>query len=254
MPSLLEVCPQGVWVSEDQAVEILGLSSKSALKDSFTAGSLPHVYVDHGKRYDHVPEPYHKHRFFFVQKEGTTCTSPSINLVSWISLCQSLEGEKINNPSQETKQLIKEYTNYSSFENAVKDLKSANGILTADELSKLSTDDDAAYRYGSNGGKVLAPSKASSFRNSSQRSEAEVYTRADGKKVRRIKKSSSASGASLQASPTKKTLSGFLSQDDSGNGESKLARLGGSRSVAGGEGEIYVRADGKKGEYSPYIF
>ena len=248
MPSLLEVCPNGAWASEDQAVEILGLSSRSALKDAFTAGSLPHVYVEHGKRHDGVSEPYSKHRFFFVQKEGTT-SSPCIKFTKWVDLCQSLEGDEIDNLSPQTEQLIKDYTNSSDVADAVKDLKSAHGICSADHLAKVSTDDETGYRYGSNGGKILAPSKASSFRSSSQRTEGEVYTRADGKKVRRIKKSVSSSGASLQGSQTKKSLSGFLSQGDNSKGESKLAKLSGSRSVAGGEGEVYVRADGKKGEY-----
>ena len=235
-------------MTEDQAVEVLGLSSRSALKDAFTSGSLPHVYVEHGKRHDSVSEPFSKHRFFFVQKEGTTCSSPSIKFAKWVDLCQSLAGDTLDNLSAETEQMVKDYTNSSSVEDAVKDLKDAHGIWTADDISNVSTDDDAGYRYGSNGGKMLAPSKASSFRSSSQRSEGEVYTRADGKKVRRIKKSTSSSGASLQGSQSKKSLSGFLSQGDSGKGESKLAKLSGSRSVAGGEGEVYVRADGKKGE------
>ncbi|KAL3921977.1 MAG: hypothetical protein SGILL_002455 [Bacillariaceae sp.] len=174
-----------------------------------------------------------------------------IKFANWVDLCQSLAGESFDNLSTQTEQLIKDYTDCSSVEDAVKDLKDAQGIVTADDLSNVSTDDETGYRYGSNGGKMLAPSKASSFRSSSQRSEGEVYTRADGKKVRRIKKSASSSGASLQGSSDKKSLSGFLSQGDSGKGESKLAKLSGSRSVAGGEGEVYVRADGKKVSEDP---
>jgi hypothetical protein len=71
--------------------------------------------------------------------------------------------------------------------------------------------------------------------------EGEIYTRADGKKVRRVKRATSAS-----AQGNTKTLEGFLSSG-SDKGESKLSKLSGSRSV-GGEGDIYIRADGKKGE------
>ncbi|KAG7361625.1 subunit CCDC53 of endosome WASH complex [Nitzschia inconspicua] len=236
MPDLLEICPHGAWVFEDQAVQILGLASRSNLKEAFTSGYLPHVYVEHGERHSNVPEPYNSRRFFFIQKEGTTCNGPSISLSSWVTLCQSLE----NGATQS--EILHEYTNISNPEDAQQALRSAHGIVTSSELADLPPDEeDGAYRYGSNGGRVLAPSKASSFRESSQ-VDGEIYTRADGKKVRRIKKTPSASGASLTGEgPAKKTLSGFLNKSESG-----LAKSSGSQSVAGGEGEVYVRADGKK--------
>jgi hypothetical protein len=68
------------------------------------------------------------------------------------------------------------------------------------------------------------------------------------KKVRRIRKTPTAS-----ESPEKKSLSGFFFKKDS----SGPRKLGGSASVAGDQiavgkessltGEVYVRADGKKG-------
>lgn len=238
MSDLFDLCPNGAWVSEDRAVQLLGLTSKSALKDAFTSGALPHVYVEHGKRHDGIPELYSKHRFFFIQKEGTTCTGPSISLATWVNLCQSIE----NGGTEDER--MKEYTNASD----LGDLKAAHGIMTTSELAASPSDEEeGGYRYGSNGGKMLAPSKASSFRNP-MHEEGEIYTRADGKKVRRVKKSSSGSFTPLpgESSP-KKTLAGFLSSGGD-KGESKLARLRGSQSVAGGEGEIYVRADGKKGK------
>lgn len=246
MPDLLDVCPNGAWVTEEQAVQMLGMSSRSDLRDAFTSGSLPHVFVEHGKRHDNLPEPYNKHRFFFIQKEGTTCSGPCVGLATWANMCQSIEN------GERDEERLKEYTGNANVEDAYRDLQGTHGIVTSSELARSpSADADGRYRYGTNGGKMLAPSKASSFKNSPQQAEGEIYTRADGKKVRRVKKSSSASGASLNeggGSP-KKTLSGFLSGGDRDKGQSKLGKLSGSRSLAGGEGEIYVRADGKKGEF-----
>jgi ribosomal protein L24E len=83
----------------------------------------------------------------------------------------------------------------------------------------------------------------------------EIVTRPDGTKVRRIRKPKSADGSVAESTTgstkTESTprssggLSGFLGQ---GSSESK-PRFSGSHSVAGDqhlEGEIYVRADGKK--------
>jgi hypothetical protein len=242
MPDLLEVCPRGAWVTEEHAVQILGFPSATDLRDAFLSGSLPHVFVDHGKRHDNIPKPYDKHRYFFIQKEGSTCDGPSVGLAAWVDMCQS-----ITNGGTE-KERLKEYTGNENGEDAYRNLKNTHGLVSSSELPESpSTEEDGGYRYGSNGGKMRAPSKASSFRDSQDQSEGEVYTRADGKKVRRVKKTTSPNASSLtgELSP-KKTLSGFLSNDGN-NGESKLAKLSGSQSVSGGEGEIYVRADGKKG-------
>eukprot|EP00529_Nitzschia_sp_RCC80_P002260 CAMPEP_0113508630 /NCGR_PEP_ID=MMETSP0014_2-20120614/37128_1 /TAXON_ID=2857 /ORGANISM="Nitzschia sp." /LENGTH=1734 /DNA_ID=CAMNT_0000404373 /DNA_START=378 /DNA_END=5580 /DNA_ORIENTATION=- /assembly_acc=CAM_ASM_000159 len=83
----------------------------------------------------------------------------------------------------------------------------------------------------------------------------EVYTRADGKKVRRVKKSNSMTlkdnGENLQSQ--QKSLTGFL--EGSSSGDRPRAKIGASASVAGDRvagressltGEIYTRADGKK--------
>jgi hypothetical protein len=248
MPSLLEVCPRGAWVSEDHAVEALGLSSTGDLKEAFLSGSLPHVYVEHGKRYD-VPQPYNKHRFYFIQKEGTTVTRPSVNLATWVNMCLSMD-EGSASLSPPTQARVKEYTNNKSgnVEDAYRDLKSVRGVVFPNELSTVGEDGDDGYRYGSNGGTVLVSSKAATSSSGSVGGgdiDGEVYTRADGTKVRRVKRASSVGAA--QGS-TAKSLSGFLSQGLDNKSESKLSKLSGSRSV-GGEGEVYVRADGKKGKW-----
>lgn len=103
---------------------------------------------------------------------------------------------------------------------------------------------------GSGGGsdRILAQSEASTSSSaSSSVLEGEVYTRADGKKVRRVKRATSAGIPQGKA----KTLEGFLSSSSGGGdkGQSKLSKLSGSRSVGAGGGDVYIRSDGKKGEW-----
>lgn len=65
----------------------------------------------------------------------------------------------------------------------------------------------------------------------------------DEKGGRRIKRSSS----SHSGMPNKdSSLSGFLANDQKNDSRSKLS---GSRSIGAGEGQVYTRADGKKGKY-----
>ena len=192
-------------------------------------------------------------------------------------------------------------------------MKETRGIVFSSELS--GEDEDDGYRYGSNGG----PSRRSLSKEPNSKNhdnnEGEIYTRADGKRVRRVKRSkselpskadnddngperrvrrSNSSGAgstgkggsltgrrspgrqvkrsnsSHAASPGKEedgeprrgrntkrsksphvrsssksgnTLSGFLEKEKSSS------KLGASRSVGAAEGEIYTRADGKKGKH-----
>ena len=242
MPSIHDVCPRGAWVSEEHAVQLLGLESKLTLKEAFREGTLPHVFVDHGKRFDDVPQPFSKHRFFFVQKEGTTVSRPSIDLASWVDVCVSFEGgaDSLNSVTQAR---IRDYTNYTDVAEAYRDLKIARGIVSSSDLS--GEDGDDGYRNGFNGGTVRAPSKAAS--SASINKDGEIYTRSDGKRVRRIRRSNSTTGSDRGS---KKSLSGFLSQQD--KGESKYSKMSGSRSVGAGEGEICIRADGKKGKYSKF--
>jgi hypothetical protein len=257
MSSLLDVCPRGAWVLEEHAIQLLELASKSALKKAFGEGRLPHVFVEHGKRSSDIPQPYSKHRFFFVQKEGTTASRPGINLASWVGMCESLkDGVDSLNPATQAR--IRDYTNYTDAADAYRDLKSVHGIVSSYELS--GEDGDDGYRYGSNGGTVRAPSKASSSRSLSK--EGEIYTRSDGKRVRRVKRAKSTSQGVDSGSSG--SLSGFLSQDTSTQskmsgsrsvGAGEKSRMSGSRSVGAvdrsvgaGEGEIYTRADGKKGK------
>ena len=327
MPQLLNVCPRGAWLSEEQAVQFLGLASKYNLKDAFREGMLPHVYVEHGNRFEDVPPPFNKHRFFFVQKEEKPVSRPSTDFVSWVTICKSLEEGKLDSLTPENQARIKDYTGYTEAEDAYPDLKSTHGIISSSELS--GEDGDDGYRYGSNGGRQRSSSKGPS-KSSPNKADGDVYTRADGKRVRRVKRSNSGTGDALSGvdarndnsqrlrrvvrsnsshsrsvdnlsplaskdeksdspkvrrlrrsnsshagsthsrsigglSPKggekvrrikrsssshsrmtgKEGLAGFLGKDDT---DDKKAKLSGSRSVGAGEGEVYTRDDGKKGE------
>ena len=321
MPQLLNVCPRGAWLSEDHAIKFLNLSSKSALKDAFREGSLSHVLVEHGKRFSDAPHPFNKHRFFYVQREDKAVSRPEIDFLSWVRICKSLETGNVDSLSKAAQDRIVDYTGYSAAEDAYPDLKSTHAIISSSELS--GEDGDDGYRYGSNGGRQRSSSKGPS-----NKGENEIYTRADGKKVRRVKRTSSGKDGALISSNTNSddrvrrpvrsnsgqgsssnlsaqgdgkrvvrrvfrrsnsshagsthgrslggldgkdengvpirkikrsssshsmagtkegSLSGFLSKGE--KNESSRSKLSGSRSLAAGEGEVYTRADGKKGEY-----
>eukprot|EP00934_Nitzschia_sp_Nitz4_P001588 Nitzschia sp. Nitz4//scaffold64_size103689//38157//44477//NITZ4_004432-RA/size103689-processed-gene-0.77-mRNA-1//1//CDS//3329556118//1588//frame0 len=209
---LLETCPTGVWVTEDQAVEVLQLDSKSALQTKFNEGLLPHVIVEHGARVK-APEPYNSHSFFFIQAEGATGNTPFLPLIDWVSICQGGSG------SQETAELVRKYCKLPASEETFAMLQSTGAIVTSLEPGNAGSAD---YRYGKSGGS--RPSKAA---------EGDVVTKSDGSMVRRVKRASSA------AAGKNNTLDGFL------GGDGSKPRVGGSRSVSG-DGEVYVRADGKK--------
>lgn len=218
LPQLLEICPNGAWITEDQAVEALGLGSKAELKTKFNEGSLPNVIAEHGARVK-CPAPYNSHAFFFVQPEGRTGNSPHVSLEEWVKVCQ---GDPTD-PSMT--EIISKYTGTS--DDAVSTfnkLKSASAISTWLSPGNAGSGD---YRYGTSGGNKPSGVDA----------DGEIYTKPDGTRVRRVKRASSAS-----ATATANSLQGFLG---SGSNHGGPRRSKGSQSVAG-EGEIYVRADGKK--------
>ena len=225
LSSLLGVCPDGAWVTEDCAVEVLELDSTETLKQKFAEGSLPHVHVEHGKRVD-APPPYSQHHFFFIQKEGTSANRPSLGLAQWVAMCFALEGPDLSLAAE----VVKRYMSQTDIDvsNAYDEMIEVRAVTLSLELSDSGSDDgDDGYNYGSSGGKV--PSKASA--------DGEIYVRADGKRVRRVKRASSAAAGGTSLA---RFLSGGARKT---KGESRLAQLSGSNSV---DGEIYVREDGTK--------
>jgi len=239
MPQLQNVCPHGAWLSEEHAVQVLGLSSKSALKEAFHEGSLPHVFVEHGKRFDDVPHPFNKHRFFFVQNEGKSVNRPSIDFASWVGICKSLEAGKVDSLTPAAQAKIRNYTGYTDVEDAYPDLKRTHGIISSSELS--GEDGEDGYRYGSNGGRQRSQSKGPS--PSSNKAEGEVYTRADGKRVRRIKRSGSGHGLSGQEG----SVAGTEAKDEN-SGTPKVRRIVRSNSSHGGSKDADSEAKDEKSD------
>lgn len=233
---------------EDRAVEILGLESKDDLRAKMIAGELSHVSVDHGKRAK-LPKPFNQHRYFYIQPEGSASgATPAVSLSQWAGICSELEfkSHQLASVESTTVDSIKLYTERtldseslaSELQSVYDDLKAQNAITSSPELSFKDADPDTDdYPYATAPLPVRAPSKAASAP-----AEGEIYVRADGKKVRRVKRATSASAAQVAAGG----LSGFLSGgDEQQKGESRLKKMSGAQSVAG-DGEIYVRADGKK--------
>ena len=156
--AVLSACPKGAWVTEATALSLLGVDSKEELRKK--AGTLPHVYVEHGKRVQ-VDEPYNRYRFFFIQKQGTTVAHPVLSLGQWVTVCTALENAASNFTSMEstTVSLIKKYTmrdvdegNASAMENDLKsilsDLKGARTATLPSDLAGAEPDGDEGYAYG----------------------------------------------------------------------------------------------------------
>ncbi|KAL3943228.1 MAG: hypothetical protein SGBAC_002718 [Bacillariaceae sp.] len=229
LDSLLSTCPSGAWVTEDVAVEVLGVGSKDAMQKKFAEGGLSHVHVDHGSRVK-APAPFDKHKYFFIQKEGTTA-KPTVGLGDWLDVCSKLESGGADSLDAGASEIIKKVTSSPTAAAGFQAMQSVKAIPSKNSLpaeSSTGTKSDG-YDYGTSGkssnGGTKVPSKSSG-------KDGEVYVRADGKKVRRVKKSKSGSGSSL---------GGFLD----GNESKKSSKMKGSQSVVG-DGEIYIRADGKK--------
>lgn len=228
LDSLLGACPNGAWVTEDVAIEVLGVGSKDDLQKKFSEGALPHVQVEHGSRVAASP-PYDKHRYFYIQKEGTTAR-PSVGLKDWLDVCSKLDSGGAGSLDSGASEIMKKVTNGSDAQDAFKEMQKVKAIAQSSALPSEGSSGSSSdgYKYGSSGGSGGTVAKV----RSKAVEEGEVYIRADGKKVRRVKKSAAKGGSSL---------SGFLDN----NTDPKSAKLKGSQSVSG-DGEIYIRADGKK--------
>eukprot|EP00980_Cylindrotheca_fusiformis_P031792 scaffold26981_cov157-Cylindrotheca_fusiformis.AAC.1 len=229
LDSLLGACPNGAWVTEDVAVEVLGVGSKDDLQKKFSEGALPHVQVEHGSRVSASP-PYNKHRYFYIQKEGTTA-QPAVGLKDWLDVCSKLDSGGTDSLDAGASEIMKKVTNGSNAQDAFKEMSKVKAIAQSSALPSEGSSGTSSdgYKYGSDGGSGSTVAKV----RSKAVEEGEVYVRADGKKVRRVKKSAAKGSGS--------SLSGFLDNKT----DSTSAKLKGSQSVSG-DGEIYIRADGKK--------
>ena len=122
-----------------------------------------------------------------ISKRINSVSRPEIDFLTWVAICKSVESGDVVSLSKADQDRLKDYTGYTDAEDAYPDLKSTNAIISSSQLS--GEDGDDGYRYGSNGSRQRSSSKGPA--------EGEIYTRADGKKVRRVRRTASGKGEEL---------------------------------------------------------
>jgi hypothetical protein len=138
---------------------------------------------------------------------------------------------------------------------------SSSGPITPDISSGSSSlsgflDSDTLERVKGGAATVVGDVGGTGRLTDDERPETEIYVRPDGTKVRRIRRTAVKPTENATAGVDKKeTLDGFLIRKES---TAPRKKVGGSASVAGDQiavskessltGEVYVRADGKKGK------
>jgi hypothetical protein len=188
--SLMNICPNGVWVAEVVALEVLGIASKEELKQRFSEGSLPHVQVEHGSRVKATP-PYDDHAFFYIQMKGTIVHWPVVGLQEWLNVCSKLSSSEsddvMDSLDSATLKIIRRTTNTSDEQESLKKLKKVNAIVSKDDL-KTSTEcngtDNDGYKYGTT--VYVRSRQPSSLPSLPSGYKLKIITRADGKVVRQI--------------------------------------------------------------------
>jgi len=271
----MSICPQGRWVVESQAMEILGFSSSAELTDAVTTGRFPHVLAGEGSSVKSANPPFTQHTFYYITSEGESAESNlSLKLLQWISVCQALGDSKEDFSEMEPRQigLMAKYAGKpsvepDSFDSLLADLKDAHAVILPDELSQLpvtagraavtataSPPEAAPAACAENGATldsllsqpVARPTGGSATvsgpvttASKPEPQEGEIYIRADGKKVRRVKKKKPAAETG--------SISTHLASDGANASSSgDNATVPGDMGKSHEEGEIYIRADGKK--------
>lgn len=172
LTDLLKVCPNGAWMTEEQAVQVLGLYSKKQLQVLCHDGLLPHVYIEHGSNVQ-APPPYNSRPFFFLQAQGTRAHRPVIGLLDWIHLCREAQ----------TAEALRKYTGSSSELGRVLQQLQISGAVTTAALSPGNASSKNDYRYSTSAG--IRFNKAAS--NDTSHTNSVIITRPDGTKVRRVR-------------------------------------------------------------------
>jgi len=181
LASLLSTCPNGAWVTEDVAVEVLGVDSKDALQKKFSDGGLPHVHVDHGSRVK-ASAPFDQHKYFFIQKEGTNA-KPTVGLGEWLNVCSKLDSGGVDSLDAGAAEVIKKMASSPNASGAFQAMQSVKAIPSKSNLPAESSSGSKSdgYDYGTSGGTSAGGTKVPS-KSSSSAVEGEIYVRADGKK------------------------------------------------------------------------
>jgi hypothetical protein len=255
-----DTCAKGVWVTEPHAIRKLGISSGRELNEMVTGGKLPHVVVERGAKAK-ASAPFNKHRFYYITAQGQNATSNmTLRLIQWVQLCQAL-GDNAGSADfsdfdPRAVALLARYTGKpidpDSFGNLVEELKQIEAVILPDVLSQINPTDvggngvsldtllskNPGTRPVGESATVSGPVTS----NKAQPAElGEIYIRADGKKVRRVKKPKANSPASLSSH-----LGSGGAGGPGGDSATVPGDLGKSKPAQEEEGEIYIRADGKK--------
>lgn len=243
-----DVCPKGMWITEAHAIRKLG-----------SVSNLPsHVVMEAGNKSlkPSQHDPYVNHSFYYITKEGENASSnQTIKLVQWVQLCQALEqSTELTSFDPRAMALLARYSgkpiNPSTFDTLIQDIMSAEAVVLPKDLTAAASSNnndkslDALLSQGPSAPRVGESATISGPATSNKvPEEGEIYIRADGKKVRRVKKKRTS------AATTTGNLDGLLSAGNAakpvGSGSATVT----GATTAGGtpqEGEIYIRADGKK--------
>lgn len=241
----------------------LGISSSAEAREAVSAGKYPHVLVEQGSAVKSAKPPFTQHRFYYITAEGESAQANlSLKLLQWISVCQALgENGSDDFSEMEARQigLLARYAGKDSidpdtFGSLLTELKAAEAVILPDALSQVPATDGAATTNGASLNSLLSQPGAArptgdshtvsgpmTTTASSTPQEGEIYIRADGKKVRRVKKKPAAAAANS-------TLSSHLGASAAigPGGDSATVPGNMGQSSTHEEGEIYIRADGKK--------
>jgi phosphoribosylaminoimidazole-succinocarboxamide synthase len=236
------LCKKGMWATEAQAVQLLGIGGTAQLKQKLAAKQLPHVHVEQGKKAN-VPPPFDLHTFYYVGPVGTAVSrlSMSLSFIQWIELCVALDGTDASHLNPKKLALFAKYAgtgiNMKTLGAQVDELKRTKAVIPPSSLGaanklKLGNFFDSDSDKGKGGNTV--------------EEEGEIFIRADGKKVRRVKKTvirqRPANGDGSSGG-----LSSFIGASAVKPAKGSAATVGGSPSGAQSapESEVYRRADGK---------
>eukprot|EP00986_Skeletonema_menzelii_P015270 scaffold11388_cov148-Skeletonema_menzelii.AAC.1 len=85
------LCPNGVWMTEEDAMERHGINSK--VMRLYRNEACPvNMYFEHGRRFNNsrysIPAPYNKFQFVFISPEKTPATLFPVSLLDWSTMCE----------------------------------------------------------------------------------------------------------------------------------------------------------------------
>eukprot|EP00984_Skeletonema_dohrnii_P020771 scaffold10209_cov116-Skeletonema_dohrnii-CCMP3373.AAC.1 len=79
------LCPDGVWMTEEDAIKHLSLTKKQMRLFKNEACPM-NMHFEHG-RYVHAPTPYSQFQFVYISPENTAPLFGDITLINWSRMC-----------------------------------------------------------------------------------------------------------------------------------------------------------------------